>query len=71
MAYNAYFDWNHRGVLYTFLRVKNYLHDVLPRVEFKTIGSDGLYRLPIPPKERNSVYRQRRLARLASSAVSD
>ena len=35
--------------LYTILRVRDHLHDLLIRVIFKTIGYDGPYQSPIPP----------------------
>jgi hypothetical protein len=55
-THNAYFDWSQREDLYTILRVRDHLHDLLLRVLFKTIGYDGPYQSPIPPlMQRDSV----------------
>jgi len=55
-THDAYFDWNQREDLYTILRVRDHLHDLLLRVLFKTIGYDGPYQSPIPPlMQRDSV----------------
>jgi hypothetical protein len=48
-THDAYFDWNQRKDLYTILRVRDHLHDLLLRVLFKSIGYDGSYQSPIPP----------------------
>jgi hypothetical protein len=48
-THDAYFDWVQREDLYTILRVRDHLHDLLLRVLFKTIGYDGPYQSPIPP----------------------
>jgi hypothetical protein len=55
-THDAYFDWSKREDLYTILRVRDHLLDLLLRVLFKTIGYDGPYQSPIPPlMQRNSV----------------
>jgi hypothetical protein len=48
-THDAYFDWAQREDLYTILRVRDHLHDLLLRVLFKTVGYDGPYQPPIPP----------------------
>lgn len=55
-THDAYFDWVKPEDLYTILRVRNHLHDLLLRVLFKTVGYDGPYQPPIPPlMQRDSV----------------
>jgi hypothetical protein len=55
-THDAYFDWSQREDLYTILRIKHHLHDLLLRMLFKTIGYDGPYQSPIPPlMQRDSV----------------
>jgi hypothetical protein len=55
-THDAYFDWSQREDLYTILRVRDHLHDLMLRVLFKTIGYDGPYQSPIPPlMQRDSV----------------
>jgi hypothetical protein len=55
-THDAYFDWSQREDLYTILRVRHHLHDLLLRVLFKTIEYDGPYQSPIPPlMQRDSV----------------
>jgi hypothetical protein len=57
-THDAYFDWAQREDLYTILRVRDHLHDLLLRVLFKTVGYDGPYQSPIPPlMQRASVDR--------------
>ena len=48
-THDAYFDWAQREDLYSILRVRDHLHDLLFRVLFKTIGYDGPYQSPIAP----------------------
>jgi hypothetical protein len=48
-THDAYFDFTQREDLYTILRVRNHLHDLLLRVILKTVEYDGPYQSPIPP----------------------